>query len=191
MPKKRKINKFIKELLSGEKYYSILFYIVVVYLLFVYVALPSVYAFSPISYISAVVSGSMEHTQPTIQFTYNQWLLQHGFNSSVTDSWPFQNGINIGDLAIAYKATPQQINVGDVIIFKATYQGVSEEVIHRVINISVVNGTYYYTTKGDANPTSLQFEYNIPYSAVIGKVNAVVPFLGYPKYLEYLLASWI
>ena len=174
-----------------KKNYSILFYIVVVYLIFIYVALPAAYAFTPVSDISAVVSGSMEHNQPAIQFTYYQWLSQEGFNSSVTSHWPFQNGINVGDMVIAYKSDPQQINVGDVIIFVAAYQGASEEVIHRVVNVSVINGTYYYTTKGDANAGSFPFEYDIPYKDIIGKVNTVVPFLGYPKYIEYLLSTLI
>ncbi len=192
MKKKRsKIKALLKDLFSGEKYYSIILYIVIIYLLFVYVALPSVYAFTPVSYISAVVSGSMEHNGPTIQLTYYEWLTQNGFNSSVTSAWPFQNGINIGSLVIAYKVPANQIKVGDIIIYTATYEGITEQIIHRVINETIVNDTYYYTTKGDANPASLPFEIDIPYSAVIGEVETVMPYLGYPKYILYSIGSLI
>ncbi len=189
--KRDKIKVLLKDLFSGEKYYSIILYIVIIYLLFVYVALPSIYAFTPISYISAVVSPSMEHIQPGIQITYNAWLSEHGFNSSVVSSWPFQNGINIGDLVIAYKATPAQIKVGDVIIYTATYEGVTEQIIHRVINETYINGTFYYTTKGDANDESLPFEINIPYNKIIGVVGTDIPYLGYPRYLLYALGNLI
>ena len=188
---KTRLKKVFVDLLSGEKYYSILFYLILFYLLFTYVAIPAVYAVSPVSYISAVISPSMEHFQPGIQLTYNEWLLQHGFNSSVTNSWPFQNGINIGTLVVAYKVPPSDIHVGDVIIYRATYQGVTEDVIHRVINETEINGTYYYTTKGDANYASLPFEINIPYSNVVGEVNSAIPYLGYPRYLLYVIGNLI
>lgn len=188
---KKKLKAFAKSLLSGETYYSIIFYIILFYLLFVFVAIPAVYAFSPVSYISAVISPSMEHISPEIQITYNQWLSQNGFNSSVVSSWPFQNGINIGDLVIAYKASPSQIKVGDIIIYTATYEGETEQIIHRVINETDINGSYYYTTKGDANPASLPFEIKIPYDKVIGVVGTDIPYLGYPRYLLYALGNLI
>lgn len=188
---KKKLKAILKELLFGEKYYSIIFYLIVFYIVFSYLALPAIYAFSPVSYISSVVSGSMEHLQPTIQMTYYDWLSQHGFNSSITVNWPFADGIDIGSLVVAYKVPQDKIKVGDVIIYRATYNGVTEEVIHRVINETVINGTYYYTTKGDANPASLPFEINVPYSEVIGRVDTLVPYLGYPRYLLYAIGNLI
>ncbi|MCL5009474.1 MAG: signal peptidase I [Candidatus Parvarchaeota archaeon] len=183
--------RFLSDTLKGKNYLSIALYIVVFYLVFVYVALPAVYAFTPISYLSAVVSGSMSHDVSTIQLTYYNWLYQHGFNSSTISKWPFQNGISIGSFVIAYKASPSQIKVGDVIIYKVNYEGIKEDVIHRVINETEINGTYYYTTKGDANPVSYPFEIDIPYSSVIGKVGTVIPYLGYPRYALYVLGNLI
>ncbi len=199
---KNKVKILLKNLFSGEKYYSIILYIILVYLLFVYVALPSVYAFTPVSYISAVVSGSMEHNAPTIQLTYNDWLVQNGFNSSVTSSWPFQNGINVGSLTVAYKVPADQIKIGDVIIYTPNSYtappgsicpsvGPTVQIIHRVINETIINGTYYYTTKGDANPLSCPFEIDVPYSAVIGEVETVIPYLGYPRYILYSIGNLI
>lgn len=186
-----KLKSSLSYLVSANNVYSVLFYLVLFYLLFVYVAIPAVYTFTPVSYISSVVSSSMDHSSPTIQLTYYDWLSQHGFNSSVTSKWPFQSGIPIGSLAVAYKTLPSQIKVGDVIIYDANYLGKNEEIIHRVINVTIINGTYYYTTKGDANPASLPFEFGIRYSQIVGKVNTVIPYLGYPRYLLYLLGSII
>jgi signal peptidase I len=187
----QKHKPFIKSIFSGNTYYSIIFYIVLFYLLFVFVALPAVYAFSPISYISAVVSSSMDHSSSTIQLTYNDWLVQNGFNSSVTNAWPFSNGISLGSLVIVYKVNANQIKIGDVIVYNANYQGTTEQIIHRVINETEINGTYYYTTKGDANPVSLPFEINVPYSSVIGEAGYSIPYLGYPKYILYTIGNSI
>ncbi len=186
---KKSNGQFIRDLVLGKNAYSIIFYVLVFYVVFVYVAIPSVYAFTPISYISSVVSGSMVHQEPQINTTYYGWLESHDFNMSAVSHWPFSNGISIGSLAIAYKVLPSQIKVGDIIIYYINYEGLDEDIIHRVINETEVNGTYYYTTKGDANPFSLPFEYNIPYSHVVGEVEYVVPYLGYPKYLLYWLSQ--
>ena len=186
-----KLKSSLLYILSADNLYSILFYLVLFYLLFVYVAIPAVYALTPVSYISSVVSSSMDHASSTIQLTYYDWLAQHGYNSSVTSKWPFQSGIPLGSLAIAYKTPPQQIKVGDVIIYDVNYLGKNEEIIHRVVSVTVVNGTYYYTTKGDANPASLPFEFNIRYGQIVGKVNTDIPYLGYPRYLLYLLGNMV
>ena len=189
--KTSEIKSFVSRLLRGDSIYSVLFYIAITYILFVYVALPSVYTFTPVSYVSSVVSGSMVHQEPQIGTTYYGWLEYHHFNMSAVDKWPFSNGINIGSLAVAYKVQPSQIKIGDVIIYHINYEGLNEDVIHRVVNETVINGSYYYTTKGDANPFSLPFEYNIPYSHVVGKVNYVIPYIGYPRYLAYWLSYHI
>lgn len=41
------------------------------------------------------------------------------------------------------------INVGDVVVYDAEWY--EEPVIHRVIDIQTINGTKYYTIKGDNN----------------------------------------
>ncbi len=188
MPKYRNL---LWDTFKGKNAISIVFYIVVFYLVVEYAVLPSVYAFTPVSYLSAVVSGSMVHDHATIQLTYYDWLHQHGFNMSKVAKWPFSGGINIGSFVIADKVPPSQIAVGDVIIYRINYEGLREDVIHRVVNETIINGSYYYTTKGDANPVSYPFEINVPYSRIVGKVGTVIPYLGYPRYALYLLQESI
>ena len=177
--------EIIRYLFSGDSIISILIYLLIFYVLFEYLILPLIYTYSDISYISAVVSSSMSHNSPTINYTFYGWLQSHGFNMSEVSKWPFLNGIPVGSLVVAYKVPASEIKVGDVIISDADVYGKYEEVIHRVINETVINGSFYYTTKGDANPSPLPFEYNIPYNHVIGVVNTVIPYLGYPRYLLY------
>lgn len=93
-----------------------------------------------------------------------------------------------GDLVFAYKPKPEHIRIGDIII----YEGLDGRlVIHRVIEIRIVNGKYYYVTKGDNNelPDIYQFSgpgrIGIPYERVKGIVISFdhtvlkIPYLGY------------
>ena len=56
-----------------------------------------------------------------------------------------------GDLVIVVKEKPQDIRVGDIIVYK-TFDG--RFIIHRVIGVEVYKGMYYYRTKGDNRITN-------------------------------------
>ncbi|MCW1301618.1 MAG: signal peptidase I [Candidatus Parvarchaeota archaeon] len=178
---------FLKETLLGENLYSLIFYLVVFYILLTYAVFPMTYSLTSVSDISAVISPSMVHQEPQINATFYGWLYDHGFNMSQVARWPFQGGLSVGSLVVAFKTPADDIKVGDIIIYRADVNGEELDVIHRVINETVIDGSYYFTTKGDANPYPLSFEYNIPYSAVVGKVDTVIPYLGYPRYIAYLI----
>ncbi len=140
-----------------------------------------IYTFSPISDIAVVVSSSMVHSNANL--TFYGWLEFHGFSLNQIKSWPFQNGINPGDIVIAFKTNPSEIKVGDVIIFNSPVG----QIIHRVIYIYKNSSGVYFTTKGDANPYIISFERNFSASKVVGVVKIVIPYVGYPKYLIQLL----
>lgn len=65
-----------------------------------------------------------------------------------------------GDIALVEKVDflgiqefdPNTVEVGDIVIYDASW--FSEPVIHRVVNISTINGSKYYTIKGDNNPVA-------------------------------------
>ena len=82
--------------------------------------------------------------------------------------------IDKGDIAIYERYDDQPIKEGQVIAFE---KGKSV-VIHRVVDIQIINGITRYFTKGDANEdmdSGFIFESNI-----IGIVNHRLPFAGYP-----------
>jgi len=108
-----------------------------------------------------------------------------------------------GDIVLLYKPSPQDIRVGDVIVYKRCGGGY---IIHRVIDIVVVGDRYYYVTKGDNNPFDDSrlgqfYEYSplricsnvrvpgIPYERVVGvavEVNGMtfkIPYLGYISFM--------
>jgi len=95
-----------------------------------------------------------------------------------------------GDIVFTYKPSPSEIRVGDVIVYKA-YS--NKLIIHRVVDVKIVNNKYYYVTKGDNNsgPDVIYFDVvnnrplGISYERVVGKVLSIndivvkIPYLGY------------
>lgn len=53
-----------------------------------------------------------------------------------------------GDIIILTKKSPDEIKVGDVIVYKSVKGNL---IVHRVIEVTNLNGVYYFKTKGDNN----------------------------------------
>lgn len=95
-----------------------------------------------------------------------------------------------GDIVFTYKPNPSEIRIGDVIVYK-TYT--NKLIIHRVVEVRIVDGKYYYVTRGDNNPGPdiIYFDVvnhrplGVSYDRVVGKVLSVdgfvvkIPYLGY------------
>jgi hypothetical protein len=166
----------------GKSVWSYIAFVIVSFLLLKYVLYPGFLFILGWEDIVAVLSGSMYHGS-SIDSTYYSWLDSQGYTGY--ENWIFPNGLNIGDVVIVTRAPPEDINLGDVIVFVARD---GSPIIHRVVNVTVVNGDYRYRTKGDANPESLSFELSIPYEFVVGKAIASAPLIGYPRVLmSYIL----
>ncbi len=179
----RKVRKFFKWLWHGKSISSYIAFIVVAYFLLKFVAFPLFLLTFGLNDVVAVLSGSMIHNAGTIELTFNEWLEFYDFNESDYHSWPFSNGLNIGDVITVHSG---ELNVGDVVVY---YYG-KNMIIHRVVNKTVIDGESYLTTKGDANPKSLAFEVNIPVERIVGKAGLSVPLLGWPRVLMYYLIGF-
>lgn len=124
--------------------------------------------------VVAVVSNSMLHDAGTESNHFN-WLAQNlGYNRTYVDSWPARDGFSIGDLPIVQGS--KEYKVGDVIVYSVA--GQKAPIIHRIIKINP-DGTFM--TKGDHNPSLLQFESRVTNAQIHGKVLFVIPKLGYFK----------
>jgi signal peptidase I len=94
-----------------------------------------------------------------------------------------------GDIVVVEKANflgiqefdPSETQVGDIVVYDAVWY--DEPVIHRVINISEINGVKYYTIKGDNNGEPdpyLVTEGQIQQRVVkIGDQPLIIPKIGY------------
>lgn len=142
-------------------------------LLFFAVFIGAVYAIRTVSGtnlpVAAVQSGSMEPNIPTGSLIFIQ---------SVSPSEIAAGPPPLGD-TIVYILPNTKIS--DYFLF-ATYNPLP--ISHRVVNKTVINGTYYFLTKGDANLYPDQNPSNpstwVPEDRVVGKVVFSIPYAGYP-----------
>jgi len=97
--------------------------------------------------------------------------------------FPFKNGFNIGDIMILRGNKPENIKVGDIIVFWSNQT--NTPIIHRVIKKWHENDGYNFQTKGDNNPISITGQYldetKISERQIVGKAIFRIPLLGYIK----------
>lgn len=134
--------------------------------------------------VVAVVSESMEHN-----LDFDSWWKKSGkwyFSNNITkdDFAGFQskNGFNKGDIMVLKGKKPENIMVGDIIVF---WSARKDPIIHRVVRKWQENGIYHFQTKGDNNPNSISNpvldETNIGQGLIVGNSVFRIPFLGYIK----------
>jgi signal peptidase I len=106
-----------------------------------------------------------------------------GLNQSQFSHFSFVNGFNKGDILFIVGVSPKDVKIGNVIIFNAGQQA---PVIHRVVNITQINGDYYFSTVGDNNNGQLNFEQKINQNQLVGKaVFRIAPYIGWAKLIFY------
>jgi len=106
----------------------------------------------------------------TVMVISNQFYI--GAYVIATDSMTGE--LNKGDVAIYERYEDQFINEGQVIVFEQS----GLVVVHRVVDIKIINGQARYYTKGDANE-DMDAGF-ITESDIVGLVNLKLPFFGYP-----------
>ncbi len=173
---KKTLKKIWHFLWEEESLASYVVFILIAFVGLRFIFFPGFLLVTGYSDIAAVVSGSMEHNSLT-EHTFYNWLEFNGFNMSEVEKWPYLDGLDVGDVIAVKKVPPEDIHVGDIILFYSD----KGQIIHRVVYIEKQGNNYFYTTKGDANPTITNLEKNIPYEEVKGKLVAKVPYLGWPK----------
>ncbi len=180
MKLKKSLKKFWDFLWHGESVWSYLAFIIfsfitlsILYQLFLFFL-----GFFGVEDLFVVITGSMLHSGD-IESPYYEWMELHGFNRSQLDSWIFSDGLNLGDLMVIMKVNPEELEVGDVIVYNP--EGAEYKIIHRVIFINESDGNLSFTTKGDANFGVLSFERELSCNEVVGRAEHRVPFVGIPK----------
>ena len=100
------------------------------------------------------------------------------------------NQFKYGSLVIATGSMTGEINQGDVIIFESyddheivegqviVFEKSNSMVVHRVVDIEIINGVARYYTKGDANE-DMDMGYIVD-SNIVGVVNYKLPAVGFP-----------
>ena len=82
-----------------------------------------------------------------------------------------------GDAVIYEKLSPEEIEVGDILVFRKNHVIIT----HRVTKKWISNDSYHFNTKGDHNEVQDAFVTNG--SDVLGKVEFSIKYIGYPTVL--------
>ncbi|MBN2459461.1 signal peptidase I [Candidatus Woesearchaeota archaeon] len=97
------------------------------------------------------------------------------------ERYPFKNGFNRGDIMFLVGKKPEEIQVGDVIVFQSQKP---YPIIHRVIGKEQLN-IWVFQTKGDNNKAQIRDnqldETRVLEKQLLGKAVLRVPWLGYVK----------
>lgn len=92
----------------------------------------------------------------------------------VVQSGSMEPAIKTGSVVVVKPLKNYQI--GDVITFSDVYK-TETPISHRITEVKITEGKYYYITKGDANKSNDPKEVSL--DNVIGKVLFNVPYLGF------------
>lgn len=102
-----------------------------------------------------------------------------GFRVMIVTSGSMLPSFGPGDAVVVRPGGVGDVRAGDVITFRAP--GAHGMTTHRVISVRVIDGTRWFQTKGDANPTT---DPNlVPADAVYGSQKLALPKLGRFLYL--------
>jgi signal peptidase len=81
-----------------------------------------------------------------------------------------------GHLLILQSYAPEDIQVGQIIVYNADWHP-DAPIVHRVIQITEVGGELHYYTQGDAN--AAPDPYYRTYEDIVGVVVFAIPYIGY------------
>ena len=100
---------------------------------------------------------------------------QFHYGSLVIATESMTGELNKGDMVIYESYEDQPVEVGQVIIFEKN----NTMIVHRVVDIEIINGYTRYYTKGDANEDNdAGF---ITDAEIVGLAGHKLPYLGYPS----------
>jgi len=145
--------------------------------------------------IVAVVSDSMEHDSDFDSWwqSSEKYYAEFGIVKDSFEEFPLKEGFNKGDIMILWRANPDTLKIGDVIVFRSARTNPKPDpIIHRIVIKEEKEGKLIYQTKGDnyltnrrqintCFPDGCIYESDIQQSQILGKALFKVPYLGYIK----------
>ncbi|MHA1862771.1 MAG: signal peptidase I [Candidatus Thorarchaeota archaeon] len=83
--------------------------------------------------------------------------------------------LEVGHLLVLQARAPEQIQVGDIIVFNAVYH--TKPIVHRIVEIQNVTGELHYYTQGDNN--NLRDPGYRVHEDIIGVMVLAIPYIGH------------
>lgn len=210
---KRKFKKLFKKIWyfiwEDDSIWSWIVNIILAFVLIKFIVYPGLgFILSTSHPVVAVVSESMEHrsSMEMCGKLYDEekffdldeyWVACGEWYESNTDivkddflNFPLKNGFNKGDIMVLVGKKPEQIEIGDIIVFISHREKPrADPIIHRIVNKIEDGPKVILETKGDHNKEQINGcsgdgctdETNILEEQLIGKAIFKVPLLGYIK----------
>ena len=183
-PALKKMWRFIWE---DDSVWSWIVNVILAFVLIKFIVYPGLgFVFQTTHPVVAVVSGSMEHDASFQKWWPNagKWYIANNITKEEFIKFPLKNGFNKGDIMVLFGAKPENIKIGNVVVFWSTKR---DPIIHRLVAKEYDDG-WILKTKGDnyrTNPIPIKRQFldetNISEDQLIGKAVLRVPFLGYIK----------
>ncbi|MGC9133323.1 MAG: hypothetical protein ACP5GJ_02890 [Nanopusillaceae archaeon] len=166
----KKIKEFFVYTFFGNDILSDILFIL--FSIFIYIILYFIYP--PL--FSVIVSPSMEHSY----FSISKYS-QYNITLNQFYSFPYPNGLYVGDVIIIFPINQNYLRIGDVILYKGINIFRNEDIFHRIIGYNNTN----FIIMGDNNPGPIIFEdeEDMPPDRILGIGILRIPFLGYIKLL--------
>jgi len=194
---KRKFKKLLKKvwyfIWEDNSVWSWIVNIILAFVLIKFIVYPGLGLILNTSHpVVAVVSTSMEHNMKFEDWwnARKDWYIENGIGKKEFEKFPLKDGFNKGDIMVLIGEEPEQIEVGDVIVFISHRERPrNDPIIHRVVNKIENNAHVVLETKGDNNQGQIRGcdgngctdEMDILEEQLIGKAILRVPLLGYIK----------
>ena len=120
-----------------------------------------------------------------IVFIFIILILSGKVRVAVVEGISMEPTLHTGDMVVIEKKPPDEIEVGDVVVYKSG----NRYIIHRVIDKFRMGGTMCFVIKGDNNPipdigSPRCKGKGVPYDEIVGVVYSVKP--GVPLKVPYL-----
>ena len=187
--KKKKVKKFIKKtwyfIWEDNSVWSWIVNIILAFILIKFIVYPGLGLVLATTHpVVAVVSSSMEHDGNFDDWwkKNKDWYIENGVEKENFERFSFKNGFDKGDIMILVGKDAENIEVGNVMVFRSNRQ---DPIIHRVVKKIENNSIIYFQTKGDNNKDSIKTSYlnemHINEEDIIGKAVIRIPLLGYIK----------
>jgi signal peptidase len=105
-----------------------------------------------------------------------------GYSSVIVYGGSMADSVPIGSIAVTEKVRPEDVGVGDVIVFHPPTTSTdpsakSSPLMHRVVSVREEEGQRLFRTKGDANPTPDPTE--VVLQGTGSRVVYTIPYVGY------------
>lgn len=184
---KEAIKKIWNFLWKSNSVWSWLVDLILVFIIVKFIFFPffSLILVTPLPFV-IIESDSMHHTSDFDSWytEFGSWYENNGITKQEMLGWPYQNGLDKGDIIVVQGKNPQEYNPGDVIIFNTKVQ--KTPIIHRVVEITEEQEQFMFSTKGDNNQGQLIFlglniEKEINKENVLGRAAFRIPYLGWIK----------